>query len=144
MSQYPHSLEGALGHPLKFRPSTYRAVRAFARLRPWRGTLEDRQAKFQQLHASLSAIYNVKPTLIFEGDGTGDSDGSYFSTRENVIVMTGRLSVVTFLHEWGHVLKGGSEFGACRWSLQLFKKCFPKSWERLRWEGHVGRATPRE
>jgi hypothetical protein len=143
MSQYPQTLEAALGLPLKFPPDTLRAVKAFARSKPWRGTIEERQAKFRQLHADLCLAYNVNPTLIIKGDGTGDSGGSYFNPRTNVITLTGRLSVITFLHEWGHVLKGHDEFEACRWSLRLFQRCFPKSWGRLRWEGHVGRAANR-
>ena len=139
MPLYPTSLQQALGDPLVFRPSTLKAVRAFAATKPWRGTLDDRQSKFQKLHADLCAIYSVSPTVAIEGDGTGDSGGSCFQPGANVITLRGRLSVITFLHEWGHVLKGSSEFEACRWSLRLFQRCFPRSFARLRWEGHVGR-----
>ena len=144
MSEYPPTLEAALGLPLKFPPDTLRAVKAFARSKPWRGTLEERQSKFRQLHADLCRVYSVTPMLQIQGDGTGDSGGSCFQPGANVITLPGRLSVITFLHEWGHVLKGHSEFEACRWSLRLFQRCFPRSWGRLRWEGHVGRAEPRE
>ncbi len=139
MPDYPPSLPAALGYPLAFRPSTLRAVHTFASSKPWRGSLQERQKKFQQLHAALCQIYGVNPTLVFLGDGIGDSGLSNFQARTNVITLIGRLSVITFLHEWGHVLKGRSEFEACRWSLQLFKRFFPKSFARLRWEGHVGR-----
>ena len=139
MPDYPPTLEAALGRPLKFPPATLKAVRAFARSKPWRGTLEERQSKIKQLHSDLCRIYAVNLTLKFQGDGTGDSGGSYFSRGANLIVLAGRLSVITFLHEWGHAVKGGSEFEACRWSLRLFQRCFPKSWGRLRFEGHVGR-----
>lgn len=139
MSDYPQTFEAALGQPLKFPAETLRAVRAFAASKPWRGTLEERQAKFKQIHADLCRIYNVNLTLQIQGDGTGDSGGSYYSRGANLIVLAGRLSVITFLHEWGHAVKGGSEFEVCRWSLRLFQRCFPKSWSRLRFEGHVAR-----
>ena len=139
MPDYPQSLEAALGQPLKFPPATLKAVRAFAASKPWRGKFEERQAKFRQLHADLCQIYAVSLTLVFHGDGTGDSGGSYYSRGANVIILAGRLSVITFMHEWGHAVRGGSEFEACRWSLRLFRRCFPKSFARLRWEGHVGR-----
>ena len=106
MPNYPQNLEAALGSPLTFRPSTLRAAKSFASSKPWRGSLNERQQKFQQLHAALRQIYNVNPTLIFLGDGTGDSGLSNFQARTNVITVCGRLSVITFLHEWGHVLKG--------------------------------------
>ena len=139
MSEYPQNIEQALGKTLKFPPATLEAVRAFAASKPWSGTLEDRQAKFRQLHSDLCRIYSVNPILVIQGDGTGDSGCSSFQPGANIITLRGRLSVITFLHEWGHVLKGSSEFEPCRWSLRLFQRCFPKIWERLRWEGHMGR-----
>jgi hypothetical protein len=139
MSIYPRNLEEALGPPLKFPAETLRAIRAFASSKPWQGSFEERQVKFRQLHSDLRKIYGVNPSLVILGDGTGDSGGSSYCPMTNTITLVGRLSVITFLHEWGHVLKGRSEFEACRWSLRLFEKCFPKSWARLRWEGHVGR-----
>ena len=139
MPHYPSTPEAAIGQPLKFPAATLKAVRAFARSKPWKGKLEERQRKFQQLHSDLSQIYGFNPTLIFHGYGTGDSGGSYFSRGANVIVLAGRFSVISFLHEWGHCLRGSSEFEACRWSLRLFQRCFPKSFARLRWDGHVGR-----
>ncbi len=133
MSHYPDSLEAALGQPLNFRPETLQAVRAFARSKPWKGTIAERSVKFQTLHAELAAAYEVTaPTLIFSGDGHGDSSASCYIPSENTIIIHGRLSVITFLHEWGHVLRGSSEQEACRWSLNLFRRCFPRSWGRLR------------
>jgi hypothetical protein len=136
---YPLNLEEALGQPLKFPPATLKAVRAFAASKPWRGSIEERKAKFRQLHVDLCRVYGVNPTLTIEGDGTGDSGGSSYCQISDTITLVGRLSVITFLHEWGHVLKGHDEFAACRWSLRLFQRCFPRSFSRLRWEGHVGR-----
>jgi hypothetical protein len=141
MPLYPPTLSAALGQPLKFPAATLKAVKTFARSKPWRGTLEERQLKFRQLHADLCRVYSVNPTLVIEGDGTGDSGGSSYSPESKVITLTGRLSVITFLHEWGHCLRGHSEFEACRWSLRLFQRCFPRSFARLRWEGHVGRSA---
>ncbi len=55
----------------------------------------------------------------------------------HVILLRGRLSVITMLHEIGHALHGRSERTACAWSLAYFRACFPKSWERLRFSGHM-------
>ena len=92
MSNYPPTLEDALGRPLKFPAETLKAVRSFAASKPWRGTFEERQAKFKQLHTDLCRIYAVNPTLNFQGDGTGDSGGSSFQPGADVITLTGRLS----------------------------------------------------
>ena len=57
-----------------------------------------------------------------------------------VITMRGRLSVVTYLHEFAHAL-GRGERGACRWSLNLFRRVFPEQCARLRADGHTVRST---
>ena len=137
---YPNDVDEVLDPPLRFKAATIHAVRAFAKSKPWRGTLEERQEKFRSLNQALSIAYTVQcPQLVFRGNGEGDSGRSCYIPMVDVIVMSGRLSVVTFLHEWGHRLSGASERKACRWSLNLFRKCFPKSWSRLRFDQHMAR-----
>jgi hypothetical protein len=46
-------------------------------------------------------------------------------------------SILSTLHELGHHFFGSSELEACRWSIWLFKTCFPKSFEKLKWDGHM-------
>jgi hypothetical protein len=48
----------------------------------------------------------------------------------------GRLSVVTYLHEFAHAL-GRDERGACRWSINLFRRVFPEQFARLAASGHT-------
>jgi hypothetical protein len=144
MHIYPSSSDEAFGQPLNFRPKTLRSVQAFARSRPWVGTFDERCGKFRILHSDLCAIYGMNTDLVFKTEGTGDSGASSYSPSTDTISLRGRLSVITFLHEWGHALKGESEHEACRWSLQLFARCFPRSWERLRFEGHVARRRERD
>ena len=111
MPLYPPTLEAALGQPLKFPPATLKAVRAFATSKPWRGASRSvKPNSANSMPTSAGFITSASPCII--GDGTGDSGGSYYSRGANVIVLAGRLSVITFLHEWGHAVKGGSEFEA--------------------------------
>jgi hypothetical protein len=46
-------------------------------------------------------------------------------------------SIISTLHELGHHIKGLSELDACRWSVWLFKKCFPVQFKKLSWKGHM-------
>ena len=46
-------------------------------------------------------------------------------------------SIISALHEYGHILYGSSELKACRWSVILFKTCFPTLYEKLTWKGHL-------
>ena len=71
----------------------------------------------------------------FQLDGTADIA---FELLNRLLEgqFVGRLSVVTFLHEFGHAL-GYGERGACRWSINLFRRCFPRSFARCRQAGHT-------
>jgi hypothetical protein len=43
---------------------------------------------------------------------------------------------VTFLHEFAHA-RGFDERQACRWSINLFRRCFPRSFASCRQVGHT-------
>lgn len=47
-------------------------------------------------------------------------------------------SIISALHELAHAFYGPSELMACAWSVQLFRKFFPKAYTRhLKWRGHM-------
>jgi hypothetical protein len=139
---YPESIREVLDEEMKFRPEALAAVRAFARSKPWRGTLVERWRKFLTVNRDLAAAYGIEPpTLILRGNGTGDSGASFYLQQGHVIVMRGRLSVVTFLHEFAHAL-GKGERGACRWSLNLFRRYFPRSFDQCQPDRHMLRWSP--
>lgn len=140
MPDYPQSVSEVIDLTAKYRPAVLAAVRRFAASKPYRGTLEERRAKFATLNRELAAAYDVEPPiLVFEGDGTGDSGASCYSPATRTITMRGRLSMISLTHEWSHFRHGRSERKACHWSLNLFRRCFPTSWQRLRFEGHMVR-----
>jgi hypothetical protein len=76
------------------------------------------------------------PDLRFERLDGGPSGDSGYSPALHRIALRGKLSVVTFLHEFGHA-RGFGERQACRWSLNLFRRCFPRSFARCTACGHV-------
>jgi len=142
-NNYPDSVRQVLDDTLNFRSQALRAVRTFARSRPWRGSLDEQQQKVRLLHAALCHAYCIRPTpqLIFANDGTC-SGRSCFIGGVNVIILRGRLSVVSYLHEFAHA-RGMNEYNACRWSINLFRRCFPRSWANARFEGHMVRSNRR-
>ena len=126
---------------MQFPPTVLSAVQKFARRKPWRGSLAERKRKLRKLNRDLAkALGRTPPKLVLRGVGSGDSGDSYYRPADHAIVLLGRLSVVTFLHEWGHLLHGHSELAACRFSLNLFRLCLPRSWARLRFDRHMVRA----
>lgn len=136
--RYPEHVSQVLDPSIEFDSQVVECIRRFARSKPWRGTLAERQDKFRRAHAELAAALNViPPRLVIAGSDDSDSGRSCYVPVLDVIVLRGRLSVVSFLHEWGHRIHGRSEFEACRWSINLFRKCFPGSFARCRFDGHL-------
>lgn len=136
---YPSSVDEVLDSAVRFRPAALRAVRRFARSKPWQGTLVERWQKFLRLNRDLAVVYVIEvPMLVLSGIGKGDSGMSCYVPAMHTIKLRGRLSVVTYLHEFAHA-RGMGERKACGWSLNLFYRCFPRSSKRLRFEGHLVR-----
>lgn len=136
-ANYPRTVAEVLNPPLRFKPATIEAVRTFARSKPWRGSNQQRMAKMRRLHGALCSIYGKSTTLTFEHVHQSHQSGaSCYIPALDMIVMRGRLSVVTYLHEFGHVL-GKDERQTVRWSVNLFRQCFPRSFARCRHDGHM-------
>ena len=134
---YPETVIEILSATKRFRPAALKAVREFAERRPWSGTVEERKRKLRLLNRALAAAYDIpKPELAFESIDGSSSRASHYVPSQHRIVMVGRLSVVTFLHEFAHAL-GHDERGATRWSANLFRQCFPRQYARLVHRGHM-------
>jgi hypothetical protein len=135
--RYPATVAEVLDHRMKFRPEALRAVKRFARSGPWRGTLEERQAKFRRLNEELSAAYGLLcPALLFHRIGDHALSNGAYDPDHHAIHLVGKLSLVTYLHEFGHA-RGYGERRACRFSINLFRRVFPRSFARCRTDGHV-------
>lgn len=133
-ANYPKTIEEILDDKIKYRPSTETAMEKFKKSRPWRGSVEERRKKFHDLNDDLSKAYGIaKPTLVFPRVFVPTSS-AYFPNW-NMIVMED-LTVLTFLHEFGHAL-GFDERKTCWWSTNLFRKFFPKQYEQLIPIGHL-------
>jgi hypothetical protein len=128
-ANYPATVAEVLDPPVRFRPAVTEAVNRFALSKPYCGDLEQRKAKFLTLHHDLCAIYGKQTQLMFDAIDGGDSGASFYLPATDSITLAGKLSVVTYLHEFAHVL-GRDERGAVRWSVNLFRLCFPRSFAR--------------
>jgi hypothetical protein len=145
-ANYPATVNEVLDDTMTFKPEALAAVRIFAHARPYRQPVAKRKRLVRTLCRHLSRVYGLNtPQVVFRWTD-GCSGGSYYQPAGNVIVLTGnvivlagRFSVVTFLHEFAHA-RGADEQQACRWSINLFRKCFPRSFARCRWVGHTLRA----
>jgi len=137
MDGYPATVVEILDDRMTFRPAALRAMREFRASHPWRGDNDQRKAKFQELVVALAEAYQIAaPELLFDRlDGSSSGASSYDPSRHR-IVLRGRLSVITLLHEFAHA-RGMSERAAVRWSVNLFRRVFPRSFSRLVHRGHL-------
>ncbi|MCI0703582.1 MAG: hypothetical protein L0241_21080 [Planctomycetia bacterium] len=134
---YPATVAEVLDSEMKFNRSALAAVRAFAASRPYRQSAARREQLIRELCQVLSAAYGIAvPRLVFLWSRGHSGSSCYRPHPFHQIELRGRFSVVTFLHEFAHA-RGADERGACRWSINLFAKCFPRSFARCHQVGHT-------
>jgi hypothetical protein len=114
-----------------FKPAACNALRAFRSSKPWRGTLEERRRKFEHLHPAMLAAYELPGAMLVMPtyESSGRSNGGPLGNHR--IVLTGKLSVVTYLYCLGR-LRGFSPTKAKAWAFAIFKRIFPYSYARCR------------
>jgi len=139
-AKYPESVQECIDDDMKFKPEVYKVLDKFRQSQPWRGTRGEMQYKLRVLNEDLAGVYGIpQPQLVFvEKFPVG---ACCFPTSKPAVIMMepetdGRYSVVCFLHEFGHAL-GKNEKETCRWSINLFKRIFPKSFDNLEHKGHL-------
>ena len=141
-AEYPETVEEVLNDESDYREATVKVMEAFRDAKPWSGSVRSRMSKFYRLHDGLCKAYGIDVPLFFHPSIFRDSysGNSYFDSRVGYIYMTGKLSVITYLHEFGHALKGPSEHEAVRWSVNLYRLIFPNKFKELVAEGHFLRS----
>jgi hypothetical protein len=117
-------------------------LKEFRELNPWTGKIKDRKQKFKWAHEQIAGNYGKKVSLVFDipkrYSNQYYSGHSHYNSVKNEIVLKGKLSVITFLHEWGHALLGvdGTQMEREKishlWSENLFMKVWPDKWEKLK------------
>jgi len=129
-ANYPATVAEVLDDSMTFKPDALRAVRELAAAKPWRMSADERLELFQATARKLAAAYGIGCPRVSRG--TMDC----YTPHSNRIWLTGKMSVVTFLHEFGHA-RGFDERQTCGWSINLFRRCFPRSFARCRQVNHT-------
>lgn len=134
---YPATVVEVLVDGMKFKPEALRALRAFRQSKPWRGNLRERMDKLAILHQALCEAYGIpRPRLQFVQIAESGRGNGFYDRADHSIGLVNKLSVVTYLHEFAHA-RGFGERGACRWSINLFRRMFPRSFAHCTFEGHM-------
>jgi len=138
---YPATVAEILRPGKKYRRGVLRLLRAFKCQHPWRGTVEHREELFRGLVEGLAQIYGISmPRFKFHKvvapAPPGTSGSSWYSPAMHEIGIERKASVVTTLHEFAHAL-GKGERDAVIWSVNLFRRVFPRQYARLMAHGHM-------
>jgi hypothetical protein len=124
------SVADVLDDGATFEPAALAAVRGLARGKTWQGTDAERLAKFNECAAALAAAYRFQAWTVALADAAHPAS----IDEEHHVLTVDRLSVVTFLNFMGHA-RGHDAVGALRWSINIFRRCFPRSFARMRQVG---------
>ena len=135
---YPSTVQESLRNNYKFKKGVIAATKALKAEKPWRGSIERRFEIYCQWIAAVSACYDLAiPTVDNFLDSSSSTSGrSHYIAGPHKIRLVGKPSVITLFHEMAHAL-GRGEQGACRWSLNLFRRVFPRQFARLNAQGHT-------
>ena len=98
---YPATVMEVIDDDMRFRTAALQAVQQFSESAPWSGSLVERKDKFRKLNRVLADAYGIEaPDLQFGRIDGSNSGSSYYIPAQHRIVLVGKLSVVTFLHEY--------------------------------------------
>lgn len=134
LTNYP-TKEKILRHLPKIKKEVILTLKNFKK-DLWRKN-DSTEEKFRHLSALIYVLDSIyyKPTtnVSFIPDALSYS----YDPFTNTIVINKSSSIISTLHEYGHKLFGPSETKACRWSVSLFKKIYPKAFAKLKWQRHM-------
>jgi hypothetical protein len=154
-ADYPETVEEVIDDNIKYRKGVVKTIRQFKAAKLWGSkTNQERLDGLKAIAVCLAPLYEIEvPTVTTDGIDLNatvrdtkmkDSGESTYTPSTHTITMRGNLSIITFLHEFGHAL-GKDERGACKWSINLFKKVFPAQYDKLNHDGHtLRRQRPNE
>jgi len=119
------------------------AAKVFASEKPWQGNFAERAEKLRVLHADLLGAYDVAVDLVIDTEGGNPDNANGFVSFEapaTTIVLRPGFAIMTYLRLFAEAMDeertvnyGGYDAAsyAARWANGLFKKAFPKSWDKL-------------
>jgi len=148
-ANYPDSVLEVLDDGIKFKKGVIRALKNFRQFIRKNGLHKQNDPHvilrrfyvMKRLIEILSIIYRIPVPDVRLGKVSreaGSSGGSYYIPATHTIVLNGRLSVISLLHEFAHA-RGKDEREAVRFSVNLFKKVYPKQFRQLMQSNNDGR-----
>lgn len=125
-----------MGCDMKFKFGTIKAVMEFKHKYPYSVGDNVRFAGMGELIDSLNEVYGLNVSLAWKPTREDHSYDSRYEPSTNYIIIVGKLSIITFLHEYAHALNM-NEHDAILWSLSLFRRCYPIAFCKLIADKHL-------
>lgn len=132
-SDYP-TKERILERERMFKPKLLAAVKAWKR-EHYNGQWSSKTV--EQKIASLVELVDVLDNRQRTVRVTVGEIYRYFPGQRLLEIDGRNPSIISTIHEMGHHVCGLSELAACRYSVWMFIKVFPRAYERLEWRGHM-------
>jgi hypothetical protein len=106
------------------------ALLKFKAKKPFKASKQEWLDMLQELFIDLAKVQgHIPPAVMHTGVWKSKKGYTSFYTT-HVIVLTGKRSVITALHEYTHSI-GYGEVMAVRWSTNAFRIIFPKAFKKL-------------
>ena len=123
------TVEGLINDRKVYSEAIIEATKELARSKPWQGTIAERQDKLRAYHVKLCAAYGIEIDLEFVGIADTVVGDVRFNAQLRRIQLIGKCSIINYLHAFTRA-RGTGKREAYAWSLNLFKRYFPRSFER--------------
>jgi hypothetical protein len=120
----------AISDNVQFTPEIVQAVKNVRAAKLFQGTLAERQEKFRTFHAAMCKAMDVSIELKFK---PGRKLSAYRLTHKTGTLI-GRLSLVTYFYIMSHAAQYDFN-GQMTFSINLFRKYFPRSFARCEQQG---------
>jgi len=123
----------------EFKQPVVKAVYAFKAKKTFKLTPADRMTALVEMSNAIVRAYGKPVPLVeFQNINGSHSGNSYYDPQANRIVIQGKLSIITLLHEVAHCLFGASQEKAWDWSVGLFAKVYPRQFASLTQDNETG------
>jgi len=121
---------------IEINPKTIQAIKKWKKEFYTKWHHNTNEAKINKLNSLIYYIQksekNIQPLKTRIG-----TEYKYDPDKKVIYHNLEKPSIISTLHELAHHVFGESELVACTWSIQAFKKSFPNSFSKLKWENHL-------
>ena len=102
----------------------------------WQDKIKTRKETIQNLHSEMNRIFNKEIALNMDSiphyyNQWTTSSNSRYERYTDTIVLDGKISLITYLHEYGHALGFKKESQAQQFSIYIFEKAYPDKFAKL-------------